>query len=120
MKRIVPFILTFLSVIYIYAQDNKFTEIYILTSARCGMCKEKIETAMAYEKGVKEFNLDLNTKKLKVIYDENKTNAVKIRKAISKLGYDADSVKADPKAYKKLPACCKINEPKSSDTLHGD
>jgi hypothetical protein len=30
-----------------------------------------------------------------------------IQIAISKLGYDADSIPADPKAYEKLNACCK-------------
>jgi hypothetical protein len=31
----------------------------------------------------------------------------KIRIAITKSGYDADSLKADPKAFKHLPECCK-------------
>jgi len=30
-----------------------------------------------------------------------------IRAAISKLGFDADNVKADPTAYEKLDGCCK-------------
>lgn len=28
-------------------------------------------------------------------------------KIVSQLGYDADDIKADPKAYAKLPKCCK-------------
>jgi hypothetical protein len=42
-----------------------------------------------------------------VTYNKGKTSPEKIRKAISKVGYDADNVTADPKAYSKLDACCK-------------
>ncbi len=102
--------LSFGIVFALQAKDNQQSnvkELEIKTSAQCNMCKETIEKAMAYEKGVKTFNLDLNTKVLKVTYDEKKTNPDKIRKAVSQLGYDADDVPGNPKAYAKLPACCK-------------
>ena len=35
-----------------------------------------------------------------------KTDADKIRKAISSIGYNADDIKADKKAHDKLPLCC--------------
>lgn len=82
-------------------------EIKISTSAQCGSCKERIEKAMAYEKGVKKSDLDLQTKVLTVVFDPRKTNPEKIRLAVSKTGYDADDVAADPLAYKALPGCCK-------------
>ncbi|MGC9341552.1 MAG: heavy-metal-associated domain-containing protein [Bacteroidales bacterium] len=79
----------------------------IKTSAQCSMCTETIEKAMAYERGVESSSLDLDTKILTVIYKEKKTSPGKIRKAISKVGYDADDVAANERAYSKLPACCK-------------
>lgn len=79
----------------------------IKTSAQCSMCEERIEKAMAYERGVESSSLDLETKFLTVIYKEKKTSPDKIRKAISKVGYDADGVAANERAYSKLPACCK-------------
>ncbi|HRY33215.1 MAG TPA: heavy metal-associated domain-containing protein [Bacteroidales bacterium] len=82
-------------------------EISVKTSAVCGMCKERIEKGLAFEKGVKEASLDLKTKMVTVTYKVRKTDPDKIRKAISRLGYDADDVPADEKAYGKLPACCK-------------
>ncbi|HSG67766.1 MAG TPA: heavy metal-associated domain-containing protein [Bacteroidales bacterium] len=96
------------------AQDAepKEKEIKIQTSAICGMCEERIETNMAFEKGVKSVELDDKTKIVTIVYKTGKTDPDKIRKAISKLGYDADDVEADPEAYEKLPKCCKKdNEP---------
>ena len=88
-------------------EEPKEKEIKIQTSAICGMCEERIESNMAYEKGVKSVVLDDETKIVTIMYKTDKTDPDKLRKAISKLGYDADDVEADPKAYAKLPACCK-------------
>ncbi len=89
------------------AQDATAAELKIKTSAVCGMCKETIEKHMAFEKGVKKSSLDVETKILTVTYNPQKTTPDMLRKAVSKSGYDADDVKADTKAYKKLDACCK-------------
>lgn len=86
------------------AQDHK---VEIKTSAICEMCQYAIEKEMAFEKGVKSAELDLDTKILTVFYKPKKTNADKIRKRVSLTGYHADSVKRDPEAYEKLPDCCK-------------
>ena len=88
-------------------QDKKSAEIKINTSAVCGMCKDKIEQGLAFEKGIKDVVLDLDTKIVTVKYNPSKITPDDIRKAISKLGYDADDVLADKAAYEKLPACCK-------------
>jgi mercuric ion binding protein len=87
--------------------DPNTAEIKIKTSATCGMCKETIEKYMAFEKGVKRSDLDVASKVLTVTYNPKKTSPEKIRLAVSKSGYDADDVKADPKAYNKLEDCCK-------------
>lgn len=89
------------------AQDATTAELKVKTSAVCDMCKETMEKHMAFEKGVKKSNLDVDSKILTVTYNPTKTTPEKIRLAVSKSGYDADDVKADPKAYKKLDACCK-------------
>lgn len=91
----------------IHAEDGKFETIKIKTSSQCDMCKERIEEALAFEKGVKTAELDIETKIVTVTYKKGKTSPEKIRKAISKVGYDADDVAADTKAYAKLDACCK-------------
>ena len=86
-------------------------EIKIKTSAVCGMCKTKIEHDLALEKGIKSVSLDLDTKVVTVGYDPKKTNPDQIRKEISMIGYDADNVPADKKAFDKLPPCCQKTTP---------
>jgi periplasmic mercuric ion binding protein len=85
----------------------KTADIKIKSSVVCGQCKDRIESGLAYEKGVKEVSVDLKTKEVTVKYNPAKTTPEDIRTALSKIGYDADDVKADPKAYAKLPSCCK-------------
>lgn len=87
------------------AQD--VAELKIKTSAMCDMCKETMEKHVAFEKGVKKSSLDVDSKILTVTYNPAKITPEQIRKAVAKSGYDADDVPADPKAYKKLDACCK-------------
>ena len=88
-------------------KESKVQTIEIQTSAQCEMCKETLEGGIAFVKGVKSVNLDMETKKLTVKYKTGKTDPDKIRKEVSDLGYDADDVTANIKVYEKLPVCCK-------------
>lgn len=87
--------------------QKKDGEVKIQTSAQCEMCKDRIEKNMAFEKGVKAVELDLDTKILTVTYNEKKTDPETLRRAVTKIGYDADDLEADLRAYEKLPECCK-------------
>lgn len=92
----------------VFSQKARTTDtLSIKTSAVCGMCKERIEKYMAFEKGVKSAVLDSETKVLKVVYKTARTDKDKLKKAVTKIGYDADDMIAEEKAYSKLPACCK-------------
>jgi copper chaperone CopZ len=96
------------------AEGKELKTLRIQTSAQCDMCKETIEKAMAFEKGVKSSDLDMESKVVTVKYVEGRTSPEKIRKAISAVGYDADNVPANARAYSKLPGCCR----KPGDPLH--
>jgi cation transport ATPase len=85
----------------------KLSFVKIKTSAVCDMCKETIEKAMAFEKGVKKSNLDVDSKILSVWFNPKKTNSQDIRISVTKIGYDADNLPAQNKAYQKLNECCK-------------
>lgn len=99
----------FFSVVLIqgYAQQKKEEIIKIKTSAVCSQCKDRIEQGLAFEKGIKDVSLDVDSKIATIKYNTGKTDPGKIRELISKLGYDADTIAADKVAYAKLPACCK-------------
>ena len=82
----------------------------IKTSGQCEHCKETLEKNLRFEKGVKKVSFDVNSHIVNVKYDDAKTTIRNIQIAITKLGYDADSLIADSKAYEKLNACCKKPE----------
>lgn len=81
-------------------------EVTFQTSARCGMCKSKIERDLSLSKGVEKAELNLEDKKVTIVYNTKKTNPGKLKKTISKIGYDADEVVANQKSHDALPDCC--------------
>ena len=85
----------------------KFKTVKIKTSAVCGMCETTIENGLTKVKGVKNSQLNVKSKIVTVKYSPKKTDPEKIRKAITLIGYDADDMPADEKAYENLHYCCK-------------
>lgn len=94
-------------------QNNKNQKAIIKTTLYCDHCKQcetcgqNFETNILNIKGVKMYELDEEKMTITVYYNGQKTNLETIRNAISKMGYDADEVKAEIAAYEKLDACCK-------------
>lgn len=73
------------------AQDKKKNSKQQVTydvSMTCENCKKRIEKNIAYEKGVTDLVVNLPEKTVKVEYQDNKTDTLKLRKAIEKLGYN--------------------------------
>lgn len=106
MKKLIS--LLFVGILFCANNVIAQTEVVkIKTSAQCETCKATIEKHLNFERGVKSAELDNDTKILTVSYDSKKTNPEKLRIAVTKSGYDADSLMADPKAYEKLRKCCK-------------
>lgn len=113
-KMLLPIIMICLSGIQLHAQDRsvKVDTVRIQTSAKCDMCKERLEHDIAFEKGVKYVLLDNDTKILTVAFKHGKTDKEKIKIAVTRVGYDADEMPANQKAHDRLPACCqKDNKP---------
>ncbi len=114
MKSFVATALTLLCLTTARAQTvpGKGTEtVKFKTSAVCDMCKARIEKSLAYEKGVHSANLDVPSKILTVSYRADKTSPAALRTAVQKIGYDADDLTAEAKAYNRLPECCKKTNP---------
>lgn len=83
------------------------TAIYCDHCKACESCGDRLEKTLLKEKGVQMITLDEKAMTIKVVYNSKKTDIAKIRTAVSKLGYDADEVKADLIAYESLDGCCK-------------
>lgn len=83
------------------------TKIYCDHCKECETCGDKFHKDLYNEDGIKRVGVDSKANTITVIYDTRKITLDKIRLSISKLGYDADEVKADPAGIAKLDGCCK-------------
>lgn len=113
MKKIIILALVSLITLGVSAQKtaskNEQT-VTIQTNGVCQKCADKFKENVPYFKGVKSYTYDMKTAKLTINYDAKKTNPDQLRTQVSKLGYNADNVKADPAARAKLPACCRAEK----------
>ena len=96
------------------AQQSKGVQKAIIkTSIACDHCKAcpscggLLQKTLLKQKGIQMITLNEDKKTIEVIFNTKKTDLPTIKRAISKLGYDADDIKADPSAVEKLDGCCK-------------
>jgi len=115
MKRLIVLALVSLITLGVSAQATKSVSkneqtVTIQTNGVCQKCADRFKENVPYFKGVKSYTYDMKTAKLTIVYDSKKTNPDQLRQEISKLGYNADNVKADAAARAKLPACCRAEK----------
>ncbi|MDR2813705.1 MAG: cation transporter [Prevotellaceae bacterium] len=67
-------------------------EVTFKTTIHCDHCKERLEKSIPYEKGVVDMEVNLSDKTVWVKYKAEKTSVESIKKAIEKLGYEAEVV----------------------------
>lgn len=90
--------------------DDKHTTVKLFVPGVCNMCKSRIETTSYDVSGVKSAKWNLATDTLTAVVVANKVTPQKIADALAKAGYRSDLAAADPKAYQKLPACCRYDD----------
>jgi len=78
----------------------------IKSSIVCEECEERIRNGLIYEKGIKRVTFDLETSEITVKYNPKQITLDEIRTKITKIGYDADDMKANKEAFNELPGCC--------------
>lgn len=110
MKKII-----FLSVAIIFSftcchsdaqSNNGIATIRVKTSVQCTMCRKRITDYFRREPGVLHVDVNYYNKIVTVRYMPGQIPASYILTDIANLGYDADTVKANPDFYKLLPKCC--------------
>ncbi len=75
------------------AQKSKDEKTVVIeASMDCNSCKAKIEKNIAFEKGVKDLKVNLETKQVTIRYQEDKNSDESLVKAIEKLGFTAKIV----------------------------
>ena len=59
----------------------------------CEGCKETITRNLSFEKGVTGLKVDLENNLITIEYKNRRTDPMKLRKAIEKIGYKAEEIK---------------------------
>lgn len=88
-------------------QKNKNAKYTIEVNGNCEQCQRRIQKAAFAVSGVKMASWSIETHKLDLTLNEEKTSITAVKKAIAKVGHDTEGVKATQKDYDNLHACCK-------------
>jgi len=84
----------------------------------CGMCETRIEKAAKAVDGVSSADWNKESKMMKVVFDDSKTDVHKVHMAIAKAGHDTEMHKAKDEVYNKLPGCCKYDRTEAKHDSH--
>ena len=94
------------------AQQKTVQKAVIKTEIVCDHCREcetcggLLEKKLLKTKGIQMITLNETQATIEIIYNSKKIDLATIKTAISKLGYAADEVRADPARYEQLAGCC--------------
>lgn len=87
-------------------KKNKNAKYTIMVNGNCEQCQRRIQKAAFSVAGVKVAIWSIDTHKLEITLNEEKTSVAEVKKAVAKAGYDAGEFKATKVDYDKLPTCC--------------
>ncbi|OYU80421.1 MAG: metal transporter [Flavobacterium sp. BFFFF1] len=110
MKNIV-LIIAFMIGFSANAQENKNknAKYTIEVNGNCEQCKKRIEKAAFGVAGVKSAVWNVESHKLSLILNEEKTSIAAVETAVAKVGHDTETQKSTDEAYEKLHSCCKYD-----------
>ena len=88
----------------------------VSANLKCWECKERLEKYLivenkaTFENGILKWTFNVARGEMKLFYNPDRITPDDIRVIFNNAGFDADSTKAEPDAYKKLPPICKRAE----------
>ncbi len=112
MKLAILCIVFFVCTFFAFLQNENNT-IIIKTQINCDHCKQcescggRFDREIPFIIGIKNYSFDEKAMTISLTYITKQTTPEKLREAISNIGFDADDVKANPKAVAKLDDCCR-------------
>ena len=68
---------------------NRLCTVTYRSSVECEQCRKKVEANIAFEKGVKDLQVDLSAQTIRITFDTAKTDTATLGSAIRRLGYSA-------------------------------
>ena len=105
-KSILIAVLSFVLVAGTFAKD-KNEKVVFSVDMDCPACQQKIEKNIAFEKGVKDLEVDLENDLVTVTYKSSKTDIAKLQKGFEKIGYKAVELKAKGCCSEEASTECK-------------
>jgi len=67
-------------------------QVVFASTVHCDKCGLKVRENISFEKGVKDLKVDVPGKTITVVFNPAKTDTLKLKKAIKKLGYDSEVI----------------------------
>jgi copper chaperone CopZ len=83
------------------AETKKKSEVTFSVGMHCEKCKARIEKNITWEKGVKDLEVKLKEKTVRIVFDPRKTTKEKLQTAIKDLGYTCELFEQDKDKPKK-------------------
>ncbi|MCH5173267.1 MAG: heavy-metal-associated domain-containing protein [Bacteroidales bacterium] len=69
-----------------------FVQVVFASNLHCDNCAKKVKENISFEKGVKDLSVSVEDNTVTVVFNPSKTDTLKLKKAINKLGYKAEVV----------------------------
>jgi hypothetical protein len=91
------------------ATAQKRMETTFKVQGLCGMCEDRIETALDV-KGVVLADWDVESKSLRVVYKPQVLSEEQLHALVAGVGHDTDRLRATDDVYAGLHGCCKYRE----------
>lgn len=83
-------------------QKKKKTEVTFSVNMHCDNCKARIEKSITWAKGVKNLEIKLKAKTVRIVFDPRKTTKENLQKIIENLGYTCEISVPDNVKRKEL------------------
>ncbi|VBB43407.1 conserved exported hypothetical protein [uncultured Paludibacter sp.] len=92
---LISIVCMFASAFAIYATPKPDTKktVNLNVSMQCQSCVNRIEKTIGFEKGVKDMEVNLSKKTVKITFDTLKTNLQTLKTSIENLGYNVTEIK---------------------------
>lgn len=89
--------------------EDKKEEVTFEVSGVCGMCEERIESALDV-KGVVMADWDMETKQLRVVFNPKVISEADLHGLLNAVGHDTEKSEATAEQYEGLHGCCKYRD----------
>ncbi len=105
-KILIMCLMAFISV-SIYAEKQTVT-LYV-KDMECHKCQAKVDKVLAFEKGVKKLDYNLNTRTVVIVYEDTRTSVEKLQGALVKyLKFNTEVF--NPQVHCKKTCCSAANK----------